>query len=110
MCIRLVRLLRKRLEQAVPMRRLPHSPASSLTVSWPSAPSRSRCAAIRRFAHVCWGVKSSPADDVVYATEDPQKADRIAAAPRTENVCHFQTWRGVAKASPFGACVCLNRA
>src|SRR5262249_38363023 len=31
-------------------------------------------------------VKSSPADDVVYTAEDPQKADRIAAAPRTENV------------------------
>jgi len=32
-------------------------------------------------------VKSSPADDVVHAAEAPQKADQIAAAPRTEKVC-----------------------
>jgi len=30
--------------------------------------------------------KSSPAGVVVYTAENPQKADRIAAAPRTENV------------------------
>jgi hypothetical protein len=36
-------------------------------------------------------VKSSPAEDVVSAAEAPQKADRIAAAPRTEKVCHEQT-------------------
>src|SRR5262249_21763659 len=31
--------------------------------------------------------KNSPVDDIVYTAEDPQKADRIAAARRTENVC-----------------------
>jgi len=36
---------------------------------------------------VGFGVKSSPADHVTYTAEDPQKADRIAAAPRTVNVC-----------------------
>jgi hypothetical protein len=39
----------------------------------------------------CIGVKSSPADDVVYTAEDPQKADPIAAAPRTVSSCHEQT-------------------
>ena len=87
MCIRLVRLLRKCLEQAVPMRRLPHSPASSLTVIWPSAPSRSRCAAIRRFAHA--GGHKSPAERLFGTAEDPNKADRSAAAPPTENVCQY---------------------
>src|SRR5262245_4762984 len=41
-----------------------------------------------------WGslrVKSSPADYAVYTAEDPQKADRIAAAPRTEKVCQIRT-------------------
>src|SRR5262249_47849407 len=33
------------------------------------------------------GSKNSPVDDIVYTAEDPQKADRIAAARRTENVC-----------------------
>src|SRR5262245_15624647 len=33
-------------------------------------------------------VKSSPADYVVYTAEGPPKADRIAAATRTENECH----------------------
>ena len=37
---------------------------------------------IRERACPGW-VKSPPADDVVYTAEDPQKADRIAAAPRT---------------------------
>src|SRR5215467_3655177 len=37
-CIGLVQLLRKCARQAVPMRRLPHSPASSLMVISPSAP------------------------------------------------------------------------
>jgi (2Fe-2S) ferredoxin len=33
------------------------------------------------------GVKSSPADSVVYTAEDPEKADRIAAAHRTVSSC-----------------------
>ena len=36
-------------------------------------------------------VKSSPADDIVYAAELPLKADRIAAERRMENVCHLLT-------------------
>src|SRR5215467_12621137 len=40
-----------------------------------------------------FGVKSSPSDGIAYAAEDPQKADRTAAAPRTENVCHKQVFR-----------------
>jgi len=42
-------------------------------------------------------VKSLPADDIVYAAENPQKADQIAAALRTENVCH--------EAALFGAAI-----
>jgi len=38
------------------------------------------------------GVKSSPADHVVYTAEDPQKADRIAAAPRTGAQCQKRPW------------------
>ena len=43
---------------------------------------------IRERACPGW-VKSPPADDVVYTAEDPQKADRIAAAPRTGGQCRF---------------------
>jgi len=46
---------------------------------------------LHRKAHASFGpkrVKSSPADHVIYAAEDLQKADRIAAAPRKEKVCH----------------------
>ena len=41
-------------------------------------------------------VKSSPAHDSVYAAEVPQKADRIAAAPRKEKVCQIQRSAGYA--------------
>ena len=51
--------------------------------------SGSLCAANFANAHVRVGSKSPPADDVVYTAEDPQKADRIAAAPRTGGQCRF---------------------
>src|SRR5215471_2818957 len=36
-------------------------------------------------------VRSSRADDIAYAAEVPPKADRTAAARRTENVCQLLT-------------------
>jgi hypothetical protein len=36
------------------------------------------------------GVKSAPADHVIYTAEDLQKADGIAAAPRTGSQCHYE--------------------
>jgi hypothetical protein len=45
------------------------------------------CAAIEPRQRCQFGVKSLPADHVIYRAEDLQKADGIAAAPRTENVC-----------------------
>src|SRR5262249_15009823 len=38
-------------------------------------------------------VRTSPPDDDVYAAEVPQKADRIAAVPRTGSQCHYLPFR-----------------
>jgi hypothetical protein len=44
-----------------------------------------------RAAQDRYGVNSSPARRLTGMAEVPQRADRIAAAPRTENVCHYET-------------------
>src|SRR6516225_10821949 len=62
----------------------------------PSALPRSAVKMLYSSMHRPLWVKSSPAHDSVYAAEVPQKADRIAAAPRKEKVCQIQRSAGYA--------------
>ena len=79
-------------------------PYSSITVCFESASMELR----RRRFDVPLRVKNSPADDVLYAAEVPQKADQIVAARRTENVCQ-ETFVLVARwRSPMPRSVCVS--